>query len=361
MTNPPPASPGAALQPDPWATVKEKFPLGSVVAVTVGRLTDYGAFVQLSPGMDGLIHISDMSHKRLEHPSELVSVGQKLEVMVLDIKKTRRHIGLGLKQITANWDSVKTKFAAGQKVKGKVVRLTHVDLMVELECGVLGVVPDTEISWASPKTNPRAAFARGEEVTALVVGFDCQKRRLTLSIRQLEADPWMKAEAKYPVGTRVKGTVRKLNVHGAFVQLDDCICGMVHISNMSWVRRINHPTEFLKIGGEVEAVVLGVDQAERRVELGIKQLVRDPWEIIDQLYKVGDLVQGRVVKLANFGAFVELQHELHGLVHISQISEQPVDKARNVLQAGQEVRARIINIDRDEKRISLSMLVKGDS
>ncbi len=360
MKNTPPASPEAAAQPDPWATIKEKFPLGSVVTGTVRHLTDYGAFVQLSPGIDGMIHISAMSHKRIEHPSELVSVGQKLEVMILDIKKSKRRIELGLKQLTANWDSVKTKFAVGQKVKGKIVRLTHVDLVVELESGVVGVVPGTEISWANLKTDPRKGFTKGEEVTALVLGFDCQKRRLSLTIRQLEPDPWIKAETKFPVGARVKGTVRSMKSYGAFVELDEGICGMVHVSNMSWMKRINHPSEFLKQGDEVEAIVLKVDPAERRVELGIKQLVRDPWEIVDQLYKVGDLVQGRVVKLATFGAFVELQPELHGLVHISRISEQPVDKVRNVLEVGQDVSVRIIKIDRDEKRIGLTMLLKRD-
>jgi small subunit ribosomal protein S1 len=303
-----------------------------------------------------MIHISDMSEDMAKHPADLVSVGQKLDVMVLRIKKAQRKIKLGLKQLSDSWSSVETKYAAGQKVKGKVIRFKNNGVIVELEPGVAGFVHATEISWSTQKKAPSEAFTPGQEVMAVVLEINVRKKRMSLSIRQLETDPWLSVEAKYSIGTKVTSTAYKLMPFGALVELDGCIGGLVHVSDMSWLRKIKHPSEFLTKGDEIEAVVLRVDQANRRLALGIKQLVRDPWETIDQLYKVGDHVAGKVVKLTGFGAFVELSHEFQGLVHMSRISEQPVDDVKNVLQVGQEVSVRIINIDRDERRIGLSML-----
>jgi small subunit ribosomal protein S1 len=354
------APPVAGPQPDPWETVKEVFKVGSVVPGTVLRLTDYGAFVQLASGILGLLHISDMSQDWTGHPSELVSVGQKLDVMILRIKKSKRKIGLGLKQLNSIWTTVETKYAVGQKIRGEVIRRKMSGLKVELEPDLIGLVPVAEISWASLKSCPIDAFAPGQEVEALVLEIDCLKRRMTLSIRQLKPDPWGEVEAKYPVGTRVKGTVCKLVPYGAFVEIEQGICGMVHISNMTWSRKISRPSELLKEGGEVEAVVLNVDKPKRHLALGIKQLSQDPWESIDQLYKVGDPVKGKIYKLTTFGAFIELQHGFQGMVHISQISGQPVAKVKDVLEVGQVVSARIIKIDHDERRIGLSMLASRD-
>ena len=353
---PDPTRPKPAPKPDAWEAVSDLFKVGSVVSGTVQHLTDYGAFVCLAPGIQGMIHISDMSEDMAKHPADLVSVGQKLDVMVLRIKKAQRKIKLGLKQLSDIWSSVETKYAAGQKVKGKVIRFKNNGVIVELEPGVAGFVHATEISWSTQKKAPSEAFTPGQEVMAVVLEINVRKKRMSLSIRQLETDPWHNVEAKYSIGTKVTSTAYKLMPFGALVELDGCIGGLVHVSDMSWLRKIKHPSEFLTKGDEIEAVVLRVDQANRRLALGIKQLVRDPWETIDQLYKVGDHVAGKVVKLTGFGAFVELSHEFQGLVHMSRISEQPVDDVKNVLQVGQEVSVHIIKIDRDERRIGLSML-----
>lgn len=355
-TLPDPIRPKPAPKPDSWETVNDLFKVGSVVSGTVQHLTNYGAFIYLSPGIQGMIHISDMSEDMTKHPSDLLSVGQKLDVMILRIKKAQRKIKLGLKQLTGIWKTAETKYAVGQKVKGKISRFMNNSVIVELEPGVAGFVHATEISWSTRKKAPSEAFTPGQEVMAVVLGINILKHKMSLSIRQLEADPWHNVEAKYPFGTKVTGTAYKLMPFGALVELDGCIVGLVHVSDMSWLRKIKHPTEFLALGNEIQAVVLRVDQANRRLALGIKQLVRDPWETIDQFYNVGDLVKGKVVKLTGFGAFVELPHEFQGLVHITRISEQPVYKVKDFLQVGQDVSVRIINIDHDERRIGLSML-----
>ncbi len=353
---PDPARPKLAPKHEPWETVNDLYKVGSVVSGTVQHLTDYGAFVCLAPGIQGMIHISDMSEDMTKHPADLLSVGQKLDAMVLRIKKAQRKIKLGLKQLSDIWSSVETKYAVGQKVKGKIIRLKNAGVIVELEPGVTGIVPVSECSWARLKSSPSEVFALGQEVMAIVLEVNCQKRKMSLSIRQLKTDPWENVDVKYTVGTKVKGTIRNLTNYGAFVEFDDCIYGMVHVSDMSWLRKIKHPSEFLTKGDEIAAVVLKVDKANQHLALGIKQLVHDPWETIDQLYKVGDLVKGKVVKLAGYGAFVELSHEFQGLVHMSRISEQPVDDVKNVLQVGQEVSVHIIKIDGDERHIGLSML-----
>ena len=328
---------------------------GDIRKGTVKNLTDFGAFIDLN-GIDGLLHITDMSWGRIGHPSEVLKVGQEIDVVVLDVNKEKERVSLGLKQKMANpWDSIETKFPVGQKVKGKVVSLVPYGAFVQLEPGVEGLVHVTELSWTKRVAKPSDVLKQDQEIEAVVLGINREEQKISLGIRQLESNPWDIADQKYPVGTKVKGKVRNLTSYGAFVELEEGIDGMVHVSDMSWTRKINHPSEMLKKGDEIEANVLEVDRPNQRIALGMKQLGTDPWEKIDSLYKVGDLVTGKVTKLASFGAFVGLQHEIDGLVHISQISEERVEKIKNVLKVGQEVNARVVKIDRGERRIGLSI------
>jgi small subunit ribosomal protein S1 len=328
---------------------------GDIRKGTVKNITDFGAFIDLN-GLDGLLHITDMSWGRLTHPSEILKVGQELDVVVLDVNKEKERVSLGLKQKLANpWDQIETKFPVGTKVKGKVVSLMPYGAFVQLEPGVEGLIHVTELSWTKRVAKPGDVLKQDQEIEAVVLGINRDEQKISLGIRQLESNPWDQAEGKYTVGNKVKGKVRNLTSYGAFVELEEGIDGMVHVSDMSWTRKINHPSEMLKKGDEIEATVLEVDRANQRIALGMKQLGTDPWATIDQLYKVGDLVTGKVTKLASFGAFVGLQHDIDGLVHISQISEERVDKIKNVLKAGQDVSARVVKIDRNERRIGLSI------
>jgi small subunit ribosomal protein S1 len=328
---------------------------GDIRKGTVKNITDFGAFVDLN-GLDGLLHITDMSWGRLGHPSEILKVGQELDVVVLDVNKEKERVSLGLKQKMANpWDAIESKFPIGTKVKGKVVSLVPYGAFVQLEPGVEGLVHVTELSWTKRIAKPSDVLKQDQEIEAVVLGINKDEQKISLGVRQLESNPWDVADQKYSVGAKVKGKVRNLTSYGAFVELEEGIDGMVHVSDMSWTRKINHPSEMLKKGDEVEATILEVDKANQRIALGMKQLETDPWDKIETLYKVGDLVQGKVTKLASFGAFVGLQHEIDGLVHISQISEERVDKIKNVLKVGQDVSARVVKIDRNERRIGLSI------
>ena len=328
---------------------------GDIRKGIVKNITDFGAFIDLN-GIDGLLHITDMSWGRVGHPSEILKVGQDLEVVVLDVNKEKERVSLGLKQKMQNpWDAIETKYTVGQKVKGKVVNLVPYGAFVEIEPGVEGLVHVTELSWTKRIAKPSDVLKQDQELEAVVLGINRDEQKISLGIRQLETNPWDQAEAKYPAGTRVKGKVRNLTSYGAFVELEEGLDGMIHVSDISWTRKINHPSEVFKKGDEVEATVLEVDKANQRISIGIKQLAIDPWDKIDQLYKVGDLVTGKVTKLASFGAFVGLDNEIDGLVHISQVSEDRVDKIKNVLKVGDDVSARVIKIDRSDRRIGLSI------
>jgi small subunit ribosomal protein S1 len=328
---------------------------GDIRKGTVKNITDFGAFIDLN-GIDGLLHITDMSWGRIGHPSELLKVGQDIDVVVLDINREKERVSLGLKQKLANpWDLIETKYPVASKVKGRVVNLVPYGAFVELEPGVEGLVHVTELSWIKRIAKPSDVLKADQEVEAIVLGINREEQKISLSIRQLETNPWEKAAEKYPAGSHVKGKIRNLTSYGAFIELEDGLDGMIHVSDISWTRKINHPSEVLKKGEDVDAVVLEIDKANQRIALGVKQLAVDPWANIDQLYKVGDLITGKVTKLASFGAFVGLQHEIDGLVHISQVSETHVDKIKNVLKVGQEVTARVIKIDKGERRIGLSI------
>jgi small subunit ribosomal protein S1 len=329
--------------------------VGDRVNGTVKNLTDFGAFIDLD-GMDGLLHITDMTWGRLGHPSELVKVGQQLEVQVLDINKEKERVSLGLKQLQKNpWDQIEERFPAGQRVKGKITNLVPYGAFVELEEGVEGLIHVSELSWTKRIMRPSDILTVGQEVEAVVLGVNKEEQKISLGLRQLEANPWDEIEKKFTIGSRVKGTIRNMTAYGAFVELEEGIDGMIHVSDLSWTRKINHPSEMFKKGDEVEAEVIDIDKTNQRISLGIKQLSDDPWKVIDQKYKIGDLVKGKVSKLASFGAFVELQDDIDGLVHISQLSEDHVAKVKDVLKVGQEVEARVIKVDKVERRIGLSI------
>lgn len=328
---------------------------GDIRKGTVKNITDFGAFIDLN-GLDGLLHITDMSWGRINHPSELLTIGQEIDVVVLDINYEKERVSLGLKQKLANpWDDIESKYPVSEKVKGRVVNLVPYGAFVELEPGVEGLVHVTELSWTKRIAKPSDVLTQDQEIEAVVLGINREEQKISLGIRQLETNPWDEALEKYPPGTNVKGKIRNLTSYGAFIELEEGLDGMIHVSDISWTRKINHPSEVLKKGDEVEAVVLEIDKANQRISVGVKQLSQDPWENIDHFYKVGDLVTGSVTKLASFGAFIGLEHDIDGLVHISQVSEERVEKIKNVLNVGQEVTARVIKIDKADRRIGLSI------
>ena len=329
--------------------------VGDTVKGTVKNLTDFGAFIDLD-GMDGLLHITDMTWGRLGHPSELVKVGQELEVVVLDINKDKERVSLGLKQTQKNpWEETEQRFPVGSKVKGKVTNLVPYGAFVEIEDGVEGLIHVSELSWTKRITRPSDVLTVGQEIEAVVLGVNKEEQKISLGVRQLEPNPWDEIEHRYQIGRQVKGTVRNLTAYGAFVELEEGIDGMIHVSDMSWTKKINHPSEVLKKGDEIEAVVIDIDKQNQRISLGIKQLEGDPWKEIENKYKIGDLVKGKVSKITTFGAFLALDGDIDGLIHISQISEDRVDKIKDHLKVGQEVEARVIKVDKSERRIGLSL------
>ncbi len=335
--------------------------VGDKVTGAVKNITDFGAFVDLQ-GMDGLLHVTDMSWGRINHPSEMLMIGQSVEVMILDVDREKERVSLGLKQMTDNpWEDIERKYQIGSTVKGKVTKLLPYGAFVELERGVEGLVHVSELSWVKRITRPSDVLELDQEIEAVVLGISIEEQKISLGVRQLEPNPWDEIEVRYPIGATIKGPVRNLTAYGAFVELEEGIDGMVHVSDMSWTRKINHPSEVLKKNDEVEAIVLSIDKANQRVSLGVKQLEDDPWSLIDDRFKVGDLVKGTVAKIASFGAFVSLDGDIDGLIHISQLSEGHVEKVKDVIKVGDEIEARVIKVDKVERRIGLSIKAVGYS
>lgn len=329
--------------------------IGQIRTGVVKNITEFGAFIDLN-GMDGLLHVTDMSWGRVNHPSEVVQTGQSLEVVVLDVNLEKERISLGLKQRQANpWDDIESRYAIGSRVRGKVVSLVAYGAFVELEEGIEGLVHVSELSWTKRVAKAADVLSVGDIVEAVVLNINKDEQKISLGIRQTEANPWDLVRERYAIGSRVSGKVRNFTNYGAFVELQEGIDGMIHVSDMSWTRKINHPSEVLKKGEEVEAVVLEVDAAAQRISLGLKQAQEDPWSTLAARYHIGQLVKGQVSKIASFGAFVGLEEGIDGLVHISQISDDRVQKVRDVLQPGQEIEARVIKIDPVERRIGLSI------
>jgi small subunit ribosomal protein S1 len=333
--------------------------IGDKVTGAIKNLTDFGAFVDLQ-GMDGLLHITDMSWGRINHPSELLHIGQAVDVVILDVDREKERVSLGLKQMSENpWEDIERKYPIGQRVKGRVTKLLPYGAFIEIERGVEGLVHVSELSWVKRITRPSDVLDIGQEIEAVVLGISIEEQKISLGVRQLDSNPWDEIELRYPVGATIKGPVRNLTAYGAFVELEEGIDGMIHVSDMSWTRKINHPSEVLKKGDEVEAVVLAIDKSNQRVSLGIKQTEEDPWSLIDERFKVGDLVKGTVAKIASFGAFISLAGDIDGLIHISQLSEDHVEKVKDIIKVGDEIEARVIKVDKVERRVGLSIKAVG--
>uniref|UniRef100_UPI00015721C2 30S ribosomal protein S1 n=1 Tax=Victivallis vadensis TaxID=172901 RepID=UPI00015721C2 len=327
----------------------------------VKNITDFGAFIDLG-GVDGLLHITDISWGRISHPSEVLKVGEEIEVVIIGIDKEKERVSLGLKQKTRNpWDDVVSKYPKGSKINGKVVNIMPYGAFVEIETGVEGLIHVSEMSWTKRVSKASDVLSIGEEVEAVVLDIDRDSRKISLGLRQKERNPWEVLAEKYPVGRRITGKVRNMTSYGAFVEIENDIDGMIHVSDMSWTRKINNPNEVLKPGQEVEAIILDINPEQQRISLGLKQAETDPWANINDLYKVGDVVKGKVTKIAAFGAFVELTNKIDGLIHISQLSRDRVEKVKDVLNVGDEVEARVIKVDTDERRIGLSIKAVGEN
>ncbi len=340
---------------DKRATLLKEMEVGQVRKGLVKNITDFGAFIDLG-GVDGLLHITDMSWGRISHPSEMVEVGQEIEVMILDIDYDKERVSLGFKQKSENpWQTVDAKYPVGSHVKGRVVNIMPYGAFVELEDGVEGLIHVSEMSWTKRVTKAGEIVSVGENIEAVVLDIDKENKKISLGLRQKERNPWEVLAEKYPVGSKITGKVRNMTSYGAFVEIENDIDGMIHVSDMSWTRKINNPSEVLKPGDNVEAVILDINTDQQRISLGLKQTEDDPWKDIDKLYAIGSVVKGKVSKITAFGAFVELSHKIDGLIHISQISKNHVEKVKDVLSVGDEVEARVIKVDHDERRIGLSI------
>jgi len=334
------------------STLKE----GQLIQGMVKNITDYGAFIDLG-GIDGLLHITDMSWGRVGHPSEMFNVGDRVEVSVLKYDRETGRISLGLKQKSADpWTNVAGKYPIGTRVKGRVVSLTDYGAFVELEPGVEGLVHVSEMSWTHEVRHPSRVVTIGDQVEAAVLNVDPASRKISLGMKQTAPNPWDMVESKYPIGTRIEGKVKSLTDFGAFIGLDEGIDGLIHISDMSWTKHIKHPSELFKKGQKVEAVVLRIDKEKERLSLGYKQLNRDPWDDeIPSRYRVGDSTTGKVTKMADFGIFVELEGGVEGLIHISEAGLDQSGKLEDKFKLQDEVTAKIIKVDREERKIALSL------
>ncbi len=339
---------------DSKAKVLGELETGSIRKGVVKNITDFGAFVNLG-GIDGLLHITDMSWGRISHPSELLKVGDKIDVKILSFDKETMRVSLGLKQKDSSpWVDVEQKFPVGSKVKGRIVNVVPYGVFVELSRGIEGLVHVSEISWSKRVTNPAEVFKVGDTVDVMVLNVDKEHEKISLGIKQTESNPWVGVEDRYQVGVKVKGIVRNLTEFGAFVELEEGIDGLIHVSDMSWTRKVNHPKDVLKKGQEIEAVILMVDQVNRKLSLGLKQLITDPWEEIASKLSTGSLVLGTVTKVASFGVFVEIEKDVEGLLHISETDLATAQALETTYPAGKKVQARIVKIDLPARKIALS-------
>ena len=328
---------------------------GEILEGVVKNITDYGGFVDLG-GIDGLLHITDISWGRINNPSEKLSVGERIKVKVLNFDRERERVSLGLKQISPDpWEEVNEKYPIGSQVKGRVVSITDYGAFVELGEGVEGLVHISEMSWTKKIKHPSQVVDVGDIIDAVILDVDVPKKRISLGIRQVEPNPWLLIEEKYPVGTRVKGKVKTITDFGVFVGFDEGIDGLIHISEMSWTKKVKDPAEIYKKGQEVEAIVLNIDRENERFSLGIKQLTADPWEEIPSRYHIGDRVEGKVTNITDFGVFIELEDGIEGLIHVSELSKEKVENPSDVVRVGETVSAMVINVDPKERKIGLSI------
>ncbi|QPJ63723.1 MAG: 30S ribosomal protein S1 [Candidatus Nitronauta litoralis] len=328
---------------------------GNIVEGIVKNITDYGVFIDLG-GIDGLLHITDMSWGRVNHPSEMFSIGDKVKVMVLKYDREKERVSLGLKQITPDpWVDVDQKYPVGTRIKGRVVSITDYGAFVELEKGIEGLVHVSEMSWSRHVKHPSKMVAISDEVEAVVLTLDKEKKRISLGMKQIEPNPWDNIDEKYPIGSSVEGTVRNLTDFGAFVELEDGVDGLIHISDLSWNKKIKHPSEVVKKKDAVKAVVLNIDKENCRISLGIKQLQDDPWDNVPERFPIGTEVEGTIIKVTGFGAFAEFDDGLEGLIHVSQLSSEKVSHPEKVVKIGDKVKTKVIKVDPATKKIGLSV------
>ncbi len=328
---------------------------GMVLTGTVKNITDYGAFIDLG-GIDGLLHVTDMSWGRVGHPSEIFQVGDQIEVVVLHFDRETGRVSLGYKQKSSDpWERVEQTFAPGTKTRGKVVSLTNYGAFVELEPGVEGLVHVSEMSWTRRVRHPSKLVNVGDEVDVIVLDVNRAGKRISLGMKQVEPDPWATIEERYHPGTRVAGKVRNLTDFGAFIELEPGVDGLLHISDMAWTRTVGHPSEVLKKGQEIETQILNVDKENKRISLGLKQIQPDPWATVAQRFPMGSRVTGKVVRLTDFGAFIELEPGVDGLLHISQMSNRPINRPDEIVSVGDELTLLVIRVDPNERRIGLSL------
>jgi len=330
--------------------------VGEIRRGVVKNIADFGAFVDLG-GIDGLLHITDMSWTRISHPSEMVKIDSEIEVVILNVDREKEKIALGLKQKEKSpWENVEEKYPIGSKVKGTVVNIMNYGAFVKLEDGIEGLVHISEMSWTKRINHPSEMVAANDQVDVVVLDINKEKQEISLGMKQTEVNPWTLVKDKYPPGTIVEGKVRNLTNYGAFIEIEEGIDGLLHVSDMSWTRKISHPNELLKKGDTVKAVVLNVDQDKKRVALGLKQLEEDPWETrIPSSYVPGELVKGTVTKITNFGVFVQLEGDLEGLLHVSELADHKVEHPEDVVKVGEAIEVKILRVDTEERKIGLSL------
>ncbi|PIR66164.1 MAG: 30S ribosomal protein S1 [Candidatus Omnitrophica bacterium CG12_big_fil_rev_8_21_14_0_65_43_15] len=335
-------------------TFFQELQTGQIRQGVVKNITDFGAFVSLG-NMDGLLHITDMSWGRISHPSEMLAVGDKIDIVVLGFDKDANKISLGLKQNTPNpWEGVEAKYPVGSRVKGKVTNIVPYGAFVELEKGVEGLVHISELSWTKRVTNINEILAIGDVVEVVVLNIDKNSQRISLGVKQTETNPWLEIQNKYPVGTKVRAKVRTITDYGAFVELDEGIDGLIHVSDMSWTKRIGHPSEILKKGQKIEAVVLNVDAENKKLALGLKQTTPDPWLELADKYPAGAAIEGVITKVTNFGIFVEIEKDVEGLVHASELEPDLAKAVETNFKAGDKINARVVKVDTQQRKIALT-------
>jgi len=335
--------------------ILETLSKGDLIKGVVRNITDFGAFVDIGGGITGLLHITDMSWGRINHPGEVVNVGDEIEVTVLDFDKVSVKVSLGLKQKTTNpWQTIDEKFPEGSVITGKVVNIMPYGVFVELERGIEGLVHISEFSWSKKFGHPSEKFQAGDMVEVMVLKVDRKNQKLSLGVKQLEKNPWEGVEERYNVGDRIKGKISAVTDYGAFVELEKGVEGLVHVSDLSWTKRVAHPREILKKDEEIEAIILNVDEQNRRVALGVKQLTQDPWDEISQKYKPDTVCEGKITNITNFGIFIELEKDLEGLLHVSEIDLKPSQRMEDVYKMGDVLKVSIMHIDGVQKKIALS-------
>ena len=337
------------------AELLENIREGATRKGVVKNITDFGVFLDLD-GIDGLLHITDMTWKRIKHPSELVHLGQELDVVILHIDREKGRVALGLKQKENNpWEEIEKRYPPGTRVRGKIVNLVSYGAFIELEPGIEGLIHVSEMSWTKNVTDPSEIVHVGDEVEAIVLSIQKDEGKISLGIKQTERNPWEDVEKKYPVGSSVVAEIRNLTNYGAFVELEPGVDGLIHISDLSWIKKVSHPSEVLKKGDKVEAIILSVDKESKKITLGVKQLSNNPWETIEKTLPVGSLVHGIVTKTTAFGAFVQLDNGIEALIHVTELSDQPFAKVEDVVSKGDSVTAKVIKLDPEHKKIALSI------